>query len=41
MPRAHRRTALLAASVVAVPLLLAGPATAAPPEQEDRGPEAD
>lgn len=41
MPRAHRRTALLAASVVAVPLLLAGPATAAPPEREDRGPEAD
>jgi glycerophosphoryl diester phosphodiesterase len=33
MPRAHRRTALLTASVVAVPLLLTGPApaTAAPP----------
>ncbi len=34
MSRAHRRTALLTASVLAVPLLLTGPATAAPPEQE-------
>jgi glycerophosphoryl diester phosphodiesterase len=34
MPRAHRRTALLTASVLAVPLLLTGPATAAPPQRE-------
>src|ERR671916_711426 len=34
MPRAHRRTALLTAAVVAVPLLLTGPATAAPPQRE-------
>jgi glycerophosphoryl diester phosphodiesterase len=37
---AHRRTALLAASVIAVPLLLTGPATAAPP-REEAGPGAD
>jgi glycerophosphoryl diester phosphodiesterase len=37
---AHRRTALLAASVIAVPLLLTGPATAAPP-REEAGPDAD
>jgi glycerophosphoryl diester phosphodiesterase len=37
---AHRRTALLAASVIAVPLLLTGPATAAPP-REETGPGAD
>jgi glycerophosphoryl diester phosphodiesterase len=37
---AHRRTALLAASVIAVPLLLTGPATAAPP-WEEAGPDAD
>src|SRR3712207_3078720 len=42
MPRAHRRIALLTASVVAVPLLLTGPAaaTAAPPQNE-AGPGAD
>jgi glycerophosphoryl diester phosphodiesterase len=40
MPRAHRRTALLTASVFAVPLLLSGPATAAPP-REEAGPGAD
>jgi glycerophosphoryl diester phosphodiesterase len=34
MSRAHRRTALLTASVLAVPLLLTGPATAAPPQRE-------
>ena len=34
MRAAHRRTALLAASVIAVPLLLTGPATAAPPQRE-------
>jgi glycerophosphoryl diester phosphodiesterase len=33
MSRAHRRTALLTASVLAVPLLLTGPATAAPPQR--------
>ncbi|RBY74533.1 glycerophosphodiester phosphodiesterase [Geodermatophilus sp. TF02-6] len=36
MPRTHRRTAVLAAAVVAVPLLLTGPATAAPPQEPDR-----
>src|SRR3712207_7161715 len=42
MPRAHRRIALLTASVVAVPLLLTGPAaaTSAPP-QDEAGPGAD
>jgi glycerophosphoryl diester phosphodiesterase len=39
MRRAHRRTALLTASVVAVPLLLTGtaPATAAPPREAGPG----
>jgi glycerophosphoryl diester phosphodiesterase len=40
MRAAHRRTALLTASVLAVPLLLTGPATAAPPER-GTGPGAD
>ncbi|WP_448611891.1 glycerophosphodiester phosphodiesterase [Geodermatophilus sp. URMC 60] len=40
MRAAHRRTALLTASVLAVPLLLTGPAAAAPPTEET-GPGAD
>ena len=40
MRAGHRRTALLAASALAVPLFLTGPATAAP-VQEDSGPGAD
>ncbi|SFP86646.1 glycerophosphoryl diester phosphodiesterase [Geodermatophilus dictyosporus] len=39
MSRAHRRTAALSAAVLAVPLFLTGPATAAPPQAA--GPEAE
>jgi glycerophosphoryl diester phosphodiesterase len=35
MPRTHRRTAALTAAVLAVPLLLTGPAAAAPPPEVD------
>ena len=35
MSRAHRRTAVLSAAVLAVPLFLTGPATAAPPPEAD------
>ncbi|MBM7807703.1 glycerophosphoryl diester phosphodiesterase [Geodermatophilus bullaregiensis] len=35
MSRAHRRTAALSAAVLAVPLFLTGPATAAPPPEVD------
>ena len=40
MRAVHRRTALLTTSAVAVPLLLAGPAAAAP-QPEEAGPSAD
>ena len=35
MPRTHRRTAALTAAVLAVPLLMTGPAAAAPPPEVD------
>jgi glycerophosphoryl diester phosphodiesterase len=35
MPRSHRRTAVLTAAVLAVPLLVTGPAAAAPPPEVD------
>ncbi|MGY1710921.1 glycerophosphodiester phosphodiesterase [Geodermatophilus sp. SYSU D00758] len=39
MPRTHRRTAVLTASALAVPLLVTAPAAAAPPQEVPRGGE--